>query len=133
MASATADFWLERATALDGRRVLVLGTAVSGPMCALMATECRAAGSAQPGARVERGAWDVVVAADPSEAIIAGVIAQAARALVPGGELVVRLPITARGDADGLRDLVATHGFGTPRESRGTSHRLVVASRLVAA
>lgn len=76
---------------LDGLRVLVLGTAPTETLCALMHTECRKAEARLPDAYSDARSADLVLVPHVTVITIGRVIAQAARSLDHGGRIVVAM------------------------------------------
>ena len=89
---------------LAGLRVLVLGSAVSETMCALMHTECRSAETRVPGCQTEARSADLVLVPGLTRENVDRVISQATHALCHHGRIVIALPAALPGHG---RDLVA--------------------------
>ena len=93
---STSTALLGENSSLDGLRILVLGTAPSETLCALVHTECRAAQSRLPDAACEARAADLVLVPHVTLVTLGRVVRQAAHALDPDGRLVIAIPAGER-------------------------------------
>ena len=78
--------------ALEGVRLLVLGTAAADTLGALMHTECRKAEARLPEAHVETWSADLVLVPHVTLATINQVVGQAVRSLDHYGRIVIAVP-----------------------------------------
>ncbi len=101
--------------ALEGLRVLVLGTAAADALCALMHTECRKAEARLPEAHVEARSADLVLAPHVTLVTINQVINQAVRALDHDGRIVIAVPPNAGDFVDVTVGTLVRAGFEMPQ------------------
>ena len=101
-------------SALEGLRVLVLGTAAADTLCALMHTECRKAEARLPEAHVESRSADLVLAPHVTLVTINQVINQAVRALDHYGRIVIAVPPHERDFIDVTIGTLVRSGFEVP-------------------
>ncbi len=100
--------------ALEGLRVLVLGTAAADTLCALMHTECRKAEARLPDAHVEARAADLVLVPHVTLVTINQVIGQAVRSLDHYGRIVIAVPLNQRDFVDVTIGTLLRSGFEMP-------------------